>query len=154
MEHIGYDRGIKRSRVCRIVRRAENIPIKDGMFHPPGKKVARNSGCARDFGLYKGSVGEAVRGNIRMQGDSGCQGITDIHANSETPKNAGKLHKLTKEEKADNRRISGERIIVEHINAVIKVFKIMSYPYRNRRKRHLPRLSLICAIINYEKSGG
>jgi hypothetical protein len=37
---------------------------------------------------------------------------------------------------------------------VIEVFKIMSYPYRNRRKRHPPRLSLICAIIHYEKSGG
>jgi hypothetical protein len=116
--------------------------------------VAQDTGRVHDFRLYKESVGEAVSGNIRLQADSGYQGITDIHANSETPKKASKLHKLTKEDKADNRRISGERIIIEHINAVIKVFKIMSYPYRNRRKRHLLRLSLICAIINYEKSGG
>jgi len=116
--------------------------------------VAQDTGRVHDFRLYKESVGEAVSGNIRLQADSGYQGITDIHANSETPKKSSKLHKLTKEEKANNRRISGERIIIEHINAVIKVFKIMSYPYRNRRKRHLLRLSLICAIINYEKSGG
>ena len=42
--------------------------------------------------------------------------------------------------KKENRRISRERILIENINAKIKVFKIMKYPYRNRRKRHLLRL--------------
>jgi hypothetical protein len=116
--------------------------------------VAQDTGRVHDFRLYKESVGAAVNGNIRLQGDSGYQGIASIHTNSETPKKSSKFHKLTKEEKANNRRLSGERIIIEHINAVIKVFKIMSYPYRNRRKRHLLRLSLICAIINYEQSVG
>ena len=36
------------------------------------------------------------------------------------------------------------------MNAKIKVFKIMKYAYRNRRKRHLLRLNLICGIINFE----
>ena len=43
-----------------------------------------------------------------------------------------------------------ERILIENINAKIKVFKIMKYPYRNRRKRHFLRLNLVCGIINYE----
>ena len=34
--------------------------------------------------------------------------------------------------------------------AKIKVFKIVKYPYRNRRKRFHLRMSLICAIINLE----
>ena len=37
-------------------------------------------------------------------------------------------------------------------NAQIKVFKIMSYPYRNRRRRHRLRTKLICAILNAEKA--
>ena len=38
---------------------------------------------------------------------------------------------MTNEEKRENCRISHERILIENINAKIKVFKIMKYPYRN-----------------------
>ncbi|MHB0803031.1 IS5/IS1182 family transposase, partial [Bacillus thuringiensis] len=31
-----------------------------------------------------------------------------------------------------------------------KVFKIVSQKYRNRRKRHLLRMSLVCDIYNFE----
>ncbi|MCL1969858.1 MAG: IS5/IS1182 family transposase, partial [Candidatus Bathyarchaeota archaeon] len=32
-----------------------------------------------------------------------------------------------------------------------KVFKIVAYRYRNRRKRFGLRMALICGIINFEK---
>lgn len=80
--------------------------------------------------------------SIKEQADSGYQGITEFHQNSETQKKKPKGGKLTAEEKRENRRISRERILIENINAKIKVFKIMKYPYRNRRKRHLLRLNL------------
>jgi transposase len=57
---------------------------------------------------------------------------------------------LTSDEKAGNRRISRERILIENINAKIKVFKIVSSKYRNRRKRFGLRMALICSIINLE----
>jgi hypothetical protein len=41
-------------------------------------------------------------------------------------------------------------VVIEHINAKIKTFKIMAYPYRNHCNRHLLRMTLICGIINYE----
>ena len=88
--------------------------------------------------------------SIKEQADSGYQGITELHKNSETPKKKPKGGELTAEEKIENQRISKERILIENINAKIKVFKIMKYPYRNRRKRHLLRLNLICGIINFE----
>ena len=88
--------------------------------------------------------------SIKAQADSGYQGITALHKNSETPKKKPKGGKLTDEEKRENRRISHERILIENINAKIKVFKIMKYPYRNRRKRHGLRLNLICGIVNFE----
>ena len=87
--------------------------------------------------------------SIKAQADSGYQGITSLHKNSETPKKKPKGGKLTDEEKRENRRISHERILIENINAKIKVFKIMKYPYRNRR-RHGLRLNLICGIVNFE----
>jgi hypothetical protein len=47
-----------------------------------------------------------------------------------------------------NRRIARERILIENINAKVKVFKIFANKYRNRRKRFSLRMSLICAIVN------
>ena len=112
--------------------------------------VQQGKGSAHDFALYKETLGQRVRGDILVQADSGYQGIEKLHANSETPKKRSKHHPLTGPEKASNRRLSQERVLVENINAKIKVFKIMAYPYRNRRRRHLLRMSLICGIINLE----
>jgi len=98
--------------------------------------------------LYKDSIGGRVLDSIKAQMDSGYQGIAEIHKNSETPKKKPKGGELTQEEKLENRRISRERILIENINAKIKVFKIMANKYRNRRKRHSLRTNLICGIIN------
>jgi len=73
-----------------------------------------------------------------------------LHKNSETPKKKPKGGELTAEDKAENRRISRDRILIENINAKIKVFKITANKYRNRRKRFALRMSLICGILNYE----
>jgi hypothetical protein len=83
--------------------------------------------------------------------DLGYLGIDAYHANSKIPKKASKLHPLSDKDKAHNKRLARKRVIVEHINAKIKTFKSMAYPYRNHCKRHLLRVLLICGIINFEK---
>jgi hypothetical protein len=112
--------------------------------------TAHAAGKTHDFKLYENSIGSAVSGEIKVQGDSGYQGILRLHKNSETPKKKPRGGVLTADEKHENRRISRERILVENINAKIKVFKITSNKYRNRRKRFGLRMSLICGIINFE----
>jgi hypothetical protein len=109
-------------------------------------------GCGRvhDFRLYTDTIGVCVLGGIKVQADSGYQGIVGVHGNSETPRKRPRGGALTVEEKDENRRISRERILIESVNAKIKVFKIMSNRYRNRRKRHGLRANLICGIINFE----
>lgn len=82
--------------------------------------------------------------------DSGYQGILKLHAKSETPKKKPKGGELTAEEKAENKRLSQERILIENVNAKVKVFKILANKYRNRRKRFGLRMALICGIINFE----
>ena len=82
--------------------------------------------------------------------DSGYQGILKFHANSETPEKKPKGGELTAEEKAENKRLSQKRILIENINAKVKVFKIVANKYRNRRKRFGLRMALICGIINFE----
>ena len=82
--------------------------------------------------------------------DSGYQGIHEYFPNSEIPKKNTKLNKLSKEDKRNNRIISRSRIHIENVNAILKVFKILSTKYRNRRKRFGLRASLICGIYNFE----
>jgi hypothetical protein len=91
-----------------------------------------------------------VAWHIKICGDSGYQGIAKLHKNSETPKKKPRGGALSAEEKRENRRISRKRIMIENINAKIKVFKITASKYRNRRKRFGLRMSLICGIINLE----
>jgi len=78
-------------------------------------------------------------------------GIHKLHAKSEIPYKASKFHLLTDSEKEYNKCLSRKRIVIEHINAKIKTFKCMTYQYRNHCKRHLLRMSIICAIINLER---
>ena len=82
--------------------------------------------------------------------DSGYQGLDKKHKNSLTPKKKSKKHPLTDEDKAKNRAISRQRIGCEHIMGRLKVFKILSERYRNRRKRFGLRFNLLAAIYNLE----
>ena len=43
-----------------------------------------------------------------------------------------------------------KRIVMEHILGKLKVFRILSERYRNRRKRFALRFNLIAAIYNLE----
>ena len=113
--------------------------------------IVQAVGSVHDFTLYKDSTGSAINPDVKVKTDSGYQGIAAYHANSEVPFKKSKNKPLTKEEKAFNRQLAKERIAIEHVNREIKIFKIMSERYRNRRRRHGLRMTLICAIRNSER---
>jgi hypothetical protein len=112
--------------------------------------IVQAVGSVHDFTLYKNSTGSAVSPEVKIKTDSGYQGITAYHSNSEVPFKKSKNRALTKEERAFNRSLARERIAIEHVNREIKISKIMSDRYRNRRRRHGLRMNLICAIRNCE----
>jgi len=107
-------------------------------------------GSVHDFTMWKHSIGVKVVKHIKIQADSGYQGIQKLHKNSETPKKKTKTKPLTKEEKANNRRIGSERIGIEHKNRRLKRFRILAGRYRNRRRRFGLRMSLFCGLHNFE----
>ena len=80
--------------------------------------------------------------------DSGYLGLKKRHANSRLPAKKSKLHPLTKEQKKDNRQLSRERFVIEHIIRSVKIFRILAERYRNRRKRFGLRFNLIAALYN------
>jgi len=109
-----------------------------------------DKGRTHDFRLFKESKFDRKVKNREVLADSGYQGIVQLCPKAKIPKKKTKTLPLTKEEKKENRKHASQRIIVEQINAKIKVFKITKYPYRNRRKRFGLRMNLICAIINLD----
>ena len=69
-----------------------------------------------------------------MYADLGYLGIEKFHKNSKIPRKSSKLHPLSDTDKSYNKRLARKRIVVEHINAKIKTFKIMAHPYEPLQK--------------------
>ncbi len=112
--------------------------------------VTIDKGRTHDFNLFKKSKANRKIILSQVLADLGYVGIAKICPNSKIPNKKTKNNPLTKEDKKENRKLSAKRIIIEQINAKIKVFKIVKYPYRNRRKRFGLRMNLICAIVNID----
>jgi hypothetical protein len=112
--------------------------------------IQQEKGSVRDFKLYKDSIGEGVDESILIQADLGYLGIEALHPNCRIPKKSSKNHKLHARGKTYNKRLARKRVVIEHVNAKIKTFKIMAYPYRNHCRRHFLRMSFICGIIDFE----
>ena len=82
--------------------------------------------------------------------DAGYQGLADLHTNSQTPKKKSKHHPLTLEQQAANCELAHQRIFVEHVIRKVKIFRILSERYRNRRRRFGLRFNLIASLYNLE----
>jgi IS5 family transposase len=106
-------------------------------------------GKEHDFKIFK-KAKTRINKNIKCLGDKGYQGIIKLHKNSQTPQKKKKGKDLSEEENIENKNLAKLRIVIEHVNRKLKIFKIISSRYRNRRKRFLLRLNLIAGIYNYE----
>jgi hypothetical protein len=111
--------------------------------------TAFDNGSTHDLRLFKDNyAGMAV--HIYCLADTGYLGLTQLHANSQIPAKKSKLHPLTAEQKSANRDLARRRIFCEHVIGRLKVFRILSDRYRNRRKRFNLHFNLIAAIYNLE----
>jgi transposase len=111
--------------------------------------TAFTHGSKHDFQLFK-EDGCSFAQHIHILADAGYQGLADLHENCQTPFKKSKYHALTKREKQRNRALARRRILIEHIFHKLKVFRILSERYRNRRKRFALRFCLIAALYNLE----
>lgn len=111
----------------------------------------QSKGGEHDFSIYKRSKMKLCE-MLVLLADSGFQGIEDLHSVCWIPKKRSKHKPLTVEQKRVNKALSSLRICIEHVNRRIKRFKIFGSRYRNKRKRHGLRISLLCGIYNFEIS--
>jgi IS5 family transposase len=111
--------------------------------------IVIRKGKVHDFRIWKESqidLGEKTE----ILADKGYQGIKKIHDRSRTPIKKARKKSLSKEQKKFNNQLAKERIIVEHVHRRLKIFRILSSRYRNRRRRFGLRINLIAGIYNYE----
>lgn len=102
-------------------------------------------GRQHDVSLARQSMGDVSRYHYILA-DLAYQGLSHKVL---TPLKKPRKKKLPAFAKQINREISRRRIIIEHINRKLKCFRILSEPYRNRRKRFGLRANLIAGIINW-----
>jgi IS5 family transposase len=91
-----------------------------------------------------------LKTKIKLLGDKGYQGVQNLHGFSQTPQKKPRKGKLSSGDKKRNRELARIRVVGEHVHRKLKVFKILSLTYRNRRKRFGLRFNLIAALYNYE----
>ena len=104
-------------------------------------------GKTHDFALFKQ---ERHSSKVAFGSDLGYWGIQKLHPRSVLPYKKSKHHPLTKDQKAHNRQLARQRILAEHVIGRLKVFRLLSQRYRNRRKRFGLRFNLLAAIYNFE----
>ena len=111
--------------------------------------TASSKGREHDFSLFKKSNTYIAENTICL-GDQGYQGIQKIHKSSCIPYKKPQKQQLSPEQKKYNRNLASVRIVIEHVYRCLKIFRILSERYRNRRKRFSLRFNLIAGIYNYE----
>jgi hypothetical protein len=111
--------------------------------------TAYGAGRIHDFRLFKTSGVQFLEQHLCLT-DKGYQGIAKLHANSCTPTKKPRKAKLSKSERQHNRSLARLRVVAEHINRRLKIFRILAERYRNRRRRFGLRFSLLAGIHNYE----
>ena len=78
------------------------------------------------------------------------RGLLKLHSSSSTPTTKPHKAKLAPCECQHNRLLVRLRIVVEHVNRRLKLFRILVERYRNRRRRFSLHFNLIAAILNFE----
>jgi len=86
---------------------------------------------------------------LELQGIN-YQGLAKLHTNSQTPKKKPNRGQLSAGDKQFNRELAQQRVVAEHVNRQLKIFRILAERYRNQGRRFGLRCNLIAALYNFE----
>ena len=103
-------------------------------------------GSVHDFKVFKQH--EFPSPEYKVLVDSGYQGIHKYHQRSLYPCQNIRSKNIISQEKEHNTFLAKTRIKVEHVIRNLKTFNILSYRYRNKRKRYNLKFNIIAGIVN------
>jgi hypothetical protein len=126
-------------------------------------KTSHVKGSMHDYTLYKHSHPH-LPDNVRLDLDLGYLGIKlDFpKLNCMLPikkKNPGrgkrgvKAKELSVEQRASNKLLAKESVVVEHTNSRVKKFHIFEDEFRNRLKRYDVMTDIVCGLVNFRIAG-
>ena len=87
---------------------------------------------------------------IVLVGEKGFQGIAGIHGERIAAYKKPRKGELTEEQERFNSKLSKLRVFIGHISRRIKRLEVLQMRYRNKQRKRLLRVSLICGMHNYE----
>lgn len=113
---------------------------KDGRVLAVSKTVPGNRNDKKLYDLTK----TIIPNDVPKIADLGYLGT-----NWTLPHKSSKLHKLTEEQKQDNRKHARRRILVERVFAKLKKFRILQHRHRNPIRRHNLTFKNIAGLSNF-----
>jgi len=121
-------------------------------------KTPHVRGSRHDYALFKWRH-PRLPGEVCLGLDLGYDGVQNDYPmfNALVPykrrspgrgKRGVKAEELTCEQKAFNRWLSGERVVVEHTISRLKKFRVMAHEFRNRLKHYDTMTDIVCGLVN------
>lgn len=110
--------------------------------------VVCRKGSVHDYRILKESR-IVIHDKIKKLGDLGYQGIAKLYANTLIPIKKTKKKPLSKEDKKFNRKLSQERVKVEHVIRYCKIFRIAKEVFRGKHKNYGKAWNVTAALVNF-----
>lgn len=126
-------------------------------------KTSHVKGSMHDYVLYKRCHPRLPEG-VCLGLDLGYLGIKDDFPNLNCmlpfkKRNPGrgkigvKAEELSDEQRAFNRALGAERVVVEHANSKVKKYRVFGDEFRNRLKHYDMMTDIVCGLVNFRVLG-
>jgi len=99
-------------------------------------------GPSSDLNLFRARQAEFAA-NQKFKGDKGYIGEVQI----ETPQKKPKKQELTPEQKEKNKQLSAQRIVIEHVIRLVKIFRIAQERFRLRSQNYERVILTVCGLV-------
>jgi hypothetical protein len=99
-------------------------------------------GPSSDINLFRARQSEFAA-NQKFKGDKGYRGERQI----ETPHKKQKKQELTPEQKEENQQLSAQRIVVEHVIRLVKIFRVAQERFRLRPQNYELVILTVCGLV-------
>ena len=99
-------------------------------------------GKASDINMFREQQ-RKFKSEQKFTGDKGYQGGINIKTPQKKPRNG----ELTESQKEDNKVISSERIYVEHVIRLLKIFKVASERFRMSNSKYEQIILTVCGLV-------
>ncbi|MDV2996865.1 MAG: hypothetical protein N4J56_006570 [Chroococcidiopsis sp. SAG 2025] len=104
--------------------------------------VVGAKGSTSDISLFRNQQ-QRFASQQSFKGDKGYQGGKNIS----TPHKKPRKRELSPEQKSENKALSGERIFVEHLIRLIKIFRIASERFRLHSPVYEQIILTVCGLV-------